>query len=81
MRPFKVGPETLERQLARLAQVRRERDGEVVRESLAAVEAAAASGENSMPAILEAVRAYATVGEISDTLGHIFGRHKPSTVV
>jgi len=81
VRPFKVGPETLERQLARLAKVRSERDGTAVNRSLAAVEVAAASAENTMPAITEAVRAYATVGEISNTLGRIFGRHRPSKVV
>ena len=81
VRPFKVGPETLERQLGRLARVRQERDGAAVRKSLAAVEGSAASGENTMPAILQAVRAYATVGEISDALARVFGRHRPSTVV
>ncbi|HLB04336.1 MAG TPA: methylmalonyl-CoA mutase family protein, partial [Gaiellaceae bacterium] len=81
VRPFKVGPETLERQLARLSKVREGRDAAAVRRSLAAVETAAASEENTMPVILEAVRSYATVGEISDALGRVFGRHRPSTVV
>jgi methylmalonyl-CoA mutase N-terminal domain/subunit len=81
VRPFKVGPETLERQLARLSKVRGGRDAAAVRRSLGAVETAAASAENTMPAILEAVRSYATVGEISDALGRVFGRHRPSTVV
>jgi len=81
VRPFKVGPETLERQLARLSKVRGGRDAAAVRRSLAAVETAAASEENTMPVILEAVRSYATVGEISDALGRVFGRHRPSTVV
>ena len=81
VRPFKVGPQTLERQLARLSKVRGGRDAAAVRRSLAAVETAAASEENTMPVILEAVRSYATVGEISDALGRVFGRHRPSTVV
>ena len=34
-----------------------------------------------MPAVLEAVRAYATVGEISAALGEVFGYHAASTVV
>ena len=81
VRPFKVGPQTLERQLARLSKVREGRNAAAVRRSLAAVETAAASEENTMPVILEAVRSYATVGEISDALGRVFGRHRPSTVV
>jgi methylmalonyl-CoA mutase N-terminal domain/subunit len=34
-----------------------------------------------MPAIVEAVRAYATVGEISDALADVFGRHHSSSVI
>jgi methylmalonyl-CoA mutase N-terminal domain/subunit len=49
--------------------------------ALAAVRAAAASSENVMPAVLEAVRAYATVGEVSGALGEVFGYHRASTVV
>ena len=76
-----VPEEVRARQLARLAEVRASRDGARVGEALAAVTAAAASGESTMPAILGAVRAYATVGEISSALGEVFGYHKASTVV
>ena len=57
------------------------RDEARVRAALAGVTAAAASDANVMPAILEAVRSYATVGEISDALAAVFGRHRASTVV
>jgi methylmalonyl-CoA mutase N-terminal domain/subunit len=70
-----------ERQLARLAEARVRRDGAAVRAALAGVSAAARSGENTMPSVLAAVRAYATVGEISAALGEVFGYHRPSRVV
>ena len=46
------------------------------REALASVERAARSDENLMPSILEAVEAYATLGEISDRLRDVFGEYK-----
>ncbi|MCC6224766.1 MAG: methylmalonyl-CoA mutase [Thermoleophilia bacterium] len=69
------------RQLERLAAVRASREAGRVEAALAAVREAAASGETTMPATLEAVRAYATVGEIAGALGDVFGYHEPSTVV
>ena len=78
---FQVGADVLERQLARLARSRAERDELAVSAALAEVEAAANGTENMMPAIIAAVRAYATTAEISDTLVRVFGRHVGSTVV
>ena len=69
-----------ERQLERLVAVRASRDGAEVDRALSAVRAAAASGENVMGAVLAAVRAYATVGEITERMVDVFGRHQPSTV-
>ncbi|MFN8186385.1 MAG: methylmalonyl-CoA mutase family protein [Gaiellales bacterium] len=75
-------PEGVEaHQLERLARIRAGRDGDRVERALAAVTGAARSGENTMPAILEAVRAEASVGEISGALGSVFGYHRASTVV
>jgi methylmalonyl-CoA mutase N-terminal domain/subunit len=79
--PFTVGSEVLERQLERLRCVRDERDDDLVRDRLARVEAVARRSENTMPAIVEAVRAYATTGEISRALERVFGRHQPSSVI
>ena len=62
-----------ERQLARLARVKSERDGSAVSAALSKLERTARGEENTMPAILEAVEAYATLGEISDTLRKTFG--------
>lgn len=78
---FKVGADVLDRQLARLAKTKASRDDEAVAAALAAVEAAARGTENTMPAILAAVRTYATTAEISAALERVFGRHTGSQVI
>jgi methylmalonyl-CoA mutase, N-terminal domain len=79
---FRVRDEVRDHQLERLRRVRAERDDAAVRRALDAVAAAAADERrNLMPATLEAVRAYATVGEISSRLETVFGRHVPSRVI
>jgi methylmalonyl-CoA mutase N-terminal domain/subunit len=78
---FKLDPGVQERQLARLAQVKRERDGRRVAETLRAIEAAAPDVKrNVMPEIHDAVRARATIGEICDVLRGVWGQYQPSTV-
>jgi methylmalonyl-CoA mutase N-terminal domain/subunit len=68
-------PVELERaQVERLKAVRAKRDAGAVEAALAALEKAARGDESTMPAILQAVRAYATVGEITKTLLGVFGR-------
>ena len=66
-------PEVLSEQLARIAAVKSRRDEAFVRKTLAAVHEAASHGENVMPAVVDAVRAYSTVGEIMDELRDVFG--------
>jgi len=78
---LRVSPEVLVRQQARLAQVRRERSGEAVQRALMRLRRAAGGTENLMPHILDAVKAYATIGEICDTLRAVFGVHRPAAVV
>jgi len=56
--------------------VRGERDAAAVTRALARVEADAKSGVNLMPAILDAVKAYATVGEITQRMVDVFGRYR-----
>jgi methylmalonyl-CoA mutase N-terminal domain/subunit len=63
-------------QCAALAAVRNQRNGEKVRATLARVEADARAGANLMPAIMEAVKAYASVGEITRVLVGVFGRYR-----
>ncbi len=63
-------------QRKRLAEVKRSRSADAVAGALAAVATTAAEADaNLMPPILDAVRAYATVGEIVTTLAGVFGRH------
>ncbi len=78
---LRVDEESERRHLERLNRVRRERDNVRVGETLAALERAARGTENLMPYILEAVRAYATLGEICDVFRKVFGVYRPVTVV
>ncbi|MEM8962237.1 MAG: methylmalonyl-CoA mutase [Acidobacteriota bacterium] len=69
-----------EQQLARLAKLRRERDDAVVERALAALTTSAATGEGNLLALsVEAARAKATVGEISEALAKVWGRHRAAT--
>jgi methylmalonyl-CoA mutase len=69
-----------EQQVARLAQVRASRDGAKVQAALAALAAAAQSGQGNLLALsIEAMRLRATVGEVSDALEKVFGRHRADT--
>ncbi|HJN77542.1 MAG TPA: methylmalonyl-CoA mutase family protein [Myxococcota bacterium] len=68
--------EEADKQRSRLAKVRSERDDEAVARRLAAVEEAASSGANTMPAIIDAVEAYATVGEVCGALQSVFGKYR-----
>jgi len=78
---LRVDPSTVEGQRARLRRVRAERDGGRVRAALGALGDASRGRDNLLPFILECVRAYATVGEICDTLRGCFGTYRPSAVV
>ncbi len=60
----------------RLAELRGRRDGEVVERSLERLTATAEREENLMPPLLDAVRAYATLGEIRDALERVYGRFR-----
>jgi methylmalonyl-CoA mutase, N-terminal domain len=77
---FVVGPDVIGRQLARLEAIRAERDDDRVEHALARLREVATGEANTMPAILDAVRAYATVGEISSALADVFGTHRGSQV-
>ena len=68
--------EVREQQIARLKKIKAERDDAQVEKRLAALQKAAASGENVMPFAIEAAKARATVGEMSDAMAAEFGRHK-----
>ena len=69
------------RHLERLSRVRSERDQELVQRRLADLRAAAAGDGNLMYPILDAVRAYATLGEVCDVLRDVFGVYQEVVVV
>ena len=64
------------KQIARLNKIRQERDSEQVERLLAVVSQAAEAGDNVMPSIMDAVEAYATVGEVRAALEKVFGRYQ-----
>jgi len=76
-----VDPEIEKTQVARLHALRARRDAPKTVAALAEVERRARGSENLMPAILSAVEAYATVGEISDALRRAFGEYLESVVI
>ena len=78
---FQNDPGVAERQIARLADVKRSREERRVAQALRELEAVAGDlHHNRMPLIEEAVRARATVGEICDVLRSVWGEYRPSTV-
>ncbi len=70
-----------ERQREKLAALRARRDNNRVRATLDELRRAAEAGRNTMPPILDAVRAYATVGEICGSLREIFGLYRETTQI
>jgi methylmalonyl-CoA mutase N-terminal domain/subunit len=73
---LRIKPEVEQYQKEKLARVKKERNNTKVKETLAALKKAAQGTENVVPPILEAVKVYATLGEISDTLREVFGEYK-----
>ncbi len=83
---FKGDPEDERRQIVRLNKVRKERDRSRVEMSLAEVRKVAeskAAGRNGniVPAMIEAVKAHATIGEIFGILREIFGEYRPPAII
>jgi methylmalonyl-CoA mutase N-terminal domain/subunit len=77
---YAFDPRVAETQVARLRRLRRERAQGAVDQALARLRDAARGPENLMPPILEAVRAYATLGELAGALRDVWGEHKEPTV-
>ena len=73
---LRVKPEVEKKQRERTAQVRKDRDNGKVKRALRQLEDVARSKDNTMPAFLECVDAYATEGEICDVLRKVFGTQK-----
>ncbi|HSJ53455.1 MAG TPA: methylmalonyl-CoA mutase family protein, partial [Anaerolineae bacterium] len=77
---FRVNPAVEQEQIANLRGVRQERDAQAVAGALEKVENALAYGKNMMPSIIEAVKAYATEGEIIGEMKKVLGEHHPINV-
>lgn len=76
---LEMDPQGYDRQVARLAALRQERDNVRVGETLSALRSAAEGSDNLMPYLLNAVNAYATLGEITDVLREVFGVYEEPT--
>jgi methylmalonyl-CoA mutase N-terminal domain/subunit len=70
-----------ERQLARLEDLRARRDAAGVKGALAALQTGARNGVNTMPLLLDAARAYATIGEMCDSLREVWGEYVETPVL
>ncbi len=73
---FQLDPEVERQQVERVRAVRATRDAAETSAALAGVESAASGSDNLVPAIIRAVEARATVGEIADTLRQVFGEYR-----
>jgi methylmalonyl-CoA mutase N-terminal domain/subunit len=73
---LRIDPAIEQEQVERIRALRARRDAARVAKAIAEVESRARSSSNLMPAILEGVEAYATVGEISDAMRRVFGEHQ-----
>jgi methylmalonyl-CoA mutase, N-terminal domain len=78
---LRIDSEIERAQVARVQSLRAKRDNAQTTAALAELQRRASTTENLLPAILNAVEAYATVGEISDTLRQIFGEYQESVVI
>ncbi len=73
---LRVDPEVRVAQIDRLKRLKSKRDDQKVRETLANLKVGAEGTDNLMPLILDAVKAYATLGEICDVLRGVFGEYQ-----
>jgi methylmalonyl-CoA mutase N-terminal domain/subunit len=77
---FRLDADSERRQIERLERVRAQRDAVKVEEALERVRDAAERGENLMPSVLDAVKVYASGGEICDALREVFGSYTPDSL-
>jgi methylmalonyl-CoA mutase N-terminal domain/subunit len=78
---LRIDPQFEREQIQRLQALRVKRDANKTQAAIAELERRATTSENLLPAILGAAEAYATVGEISDTLRRAFGEYRESVVI
>ncbi len=73
---LKMDPEGERKQIQRLNDLRKSRDNSEVEKTLEELKKVAEGDENTMPAILKCVKAYATLGEITDVFREVFGEYE-----
>ncbi len=78
---LQMDPAGEQRQRQRLVELRESRDAQRWQESMDALETAAREDRNLMPEIIDAVKSYATLGEITDRLRIVYGAHRPLQIV
>jgi methylmalonyl-CoA mutase N-terminal domain/subunit len=78
---LRIDPALEQAQIERVRALRERRDAERVTAALTQLEHAAATDENLLPRILECVEAYATVGEISNTLRRVWGEYRETSTI
>lgn len=78
---LRVDPEVERLQREKLKALKEERDNKLVEEKLMILKEKASTDENLMPYILDAVKAYATLGEICDVLREVFGEYEQSIIL
>jgi len=78
---LRIDPKVEEHQIDKLQKLRRERNSDAVKNVLGKLHDATDKSENLMPAIIEAVKAYATLGEICGVLRNVYGEYKELIVV
>jgi len=77
----KIDPNITRKQIEKLQKVKAERNNAKVKEALKVLKEKAKGTENLVPFIQDAVREYASIGEICDTLREVFGEHTESAVL
>ena len=78
---LRVDPKVEQEQVANLQTLKRERDNRKVKETLEKLHYAAQKDENLMPTIIDAIKAYVTIGEITEVLRQVYGEYKELIVV
>ena len=78
---LRIDPKVEKQQITRLQKLRRERNNDKAKQVLSKLHDAADRDNNLMPMIIEAVKAYATLGEITDVLRKVYGEYKELIVV
>jgi methylmalonyl-CoA mutase N-terminal domain/subunit len=78
---LRINPKVEQEQIARLQKLKRERNNTKVKEALEKLHYATEKDENLMPTIIEAVKAYATLGEITEVLRKAYGEYKELIVI